>query len=47
MQLYLMGHSQREYAFLPRVVETVKRLVDIEAEGDALKGADSAIDRTA
>jgi hydroxymethylglutaryl-CoA reductase (NADPH) len=47
MQMYLMGHSQREYAFLPRVVETVKRLVDIEAEGDALKGADSAIDRTA
>lgn len=47
MQMYIMGHSQREYAFLPRVVETVKRLVDIEAEGDALRDAGDVVDRTA
>ena len=44
MGMYLMGHSQRDYAFLPRVVETVKRLVDIEAEDDALRHADE-VDR--
>jgi NADP-dependent 3-hydroxy-3-methylglutaryl-CoA reductase len=39
MQMYLMGHAHREYAFLPRVVATVRRLVDIEAEEAALKEA--------
>ena len=37
LQMYLMGHSQREYAFLRRVGATTRRLEDIEAEGDALK----------
>jgi hypothetical protein len=47
MQMYLMGHASRDYKFLPRVVETVKRLVDIEAEDDALRHAGDAVDRTA
>jgi hypothetical protein len=47
MQMYLMGHAQREYAFLERVVPTVRRLVDIEAEGDALRDTETDIDLTA
>ena len=45
VQMYLMGHAQREYAFLPRLVATTKRLVDIEAEGDALRHARDEVDR--
>ncbi len=36
LQLYLMGHVHREYRFLERVVPTVKRLLDLETERDAL-----------
>lgn len=36
LQLYLMGHVHREYRFLDRVVPTVKRLLDLETERDAL-----------
>lgn len=40
LQLYLMGHVQREYRFLERVVATAKRLLDVEAERDALAGGE-------
>ena len=30
--LYLMGHTQRQYAFLPRALETLRHLVDLDLE---------------
>jgi hydroxymethylglutaryl-CoA reductase (NADPH) len=32
LSLFLVGHAERSYPFLHRVVPTVRRLVDIELE---------------
>jgi hypothetical protein len=32
MGLYLMGHTQRHYAFLPRALETLRHLIDLDLE---------------
>jgi hypothetical protein len=32
MGLYLMGHTQRHYPFLPRTLETLRHLIDLELE---------------
>src|SRR5436305_11193729 len=37
VQLYLMAHAQREYPFVEELVATVKRLIDIECERDAIE----------
>jgi hydroxymethylglutaryl-CoA reductase (NADPH) len=32
MALYLMGHTQRHYAFLPRTLETLRHLISLDVE---------------
>jgi NADP-dependent 3-hydroxy-3-methylglutaryl-CoA reductase len=32
MGLYLMGHTQRHYAFLPRTLETLRHIIDLDLE---------------
>lgn len=47
LQLYMMGHTHHEYAFLGRVVPTVGRLLRIEDERCAGERPASALDRLA
>jgi NADP-dependent 3-hydroxy-3-methylglutaryl-CoA reductase len=38
LSLFIVAHAERSYAFLHRVVPTVRRLVDIELEHDRIHG---------